>query len=355
MTNDVQIRQFQVADREALLSFLRLAYADDPRKSEPGFWAWHYLENPNSASDNIPLWVIESDGQIVGQLATIPVIIKAGQRKMPAIWILDFIVHADHRGKGLGKRLVLEAQKSYPTMITLGINEQSEAVFRSLKWAAVGGVYRYQRLLFPGNAIKWAPVGKIVNLLYAPFRRRLKAISPGKNSFVRPVTVLDASFEALWHRVNSQWTCAVVRDPASLKWQFIDQPGKKFEILGAYDGDELVGYVVLFIRKPERGNVPPKAAITDLVYDAASSLNVIDGLLTAAISLAVERRAGSLVTDMLDKHIEDRLKHFGFWRIKRSPQFMASTAENADLIYDADNWFLTRADSDVSIFEEPNL
>jgi GNAT superfamily N-acetyltransferase len=359
MTSDVQIKRFEIADREALLSFLRMAYPGELRKSEPGFWTWHFLENPYTAADKVPLWVVKSGEQIVGQLATIPVRLKCGAGERPAIWILDFIVHADHRGKGLGKRLVRAAGESYPTMITLGINEQSTAVFRSLEWAAVGGVHRYHKLLFPGNAYdeiaRSGPARGLVNLVYAPFRARVSRRCRQESTFVRPVLSFDDSFEDLWRRAAPQWNCAVVRDPKFLDWQFKKQPGKRFEVLGAYDGDRLVGYVVLFFRKPRYGNTPAKAAITDIVYDNASSLDVIGELLAAALRMALERRAGSLVTDVLDERIEKRLVDLGFWKIRSSPQFMASTNEDKDLVFDAANWFLTRADSDVSIFEDPNL
>ena len=60
------------------------------------------------------------------------------------------------------------------------------------------------------------------------------------------------------------------------------------------------------------------------------------------------------MTDVLDDRVEARLRHFGFRRVKSSPLFAAKTAEREELIYARSNWFLTRGDSDVSIFEEPN-
>jgi hypothetical protein len=69
----------------------------------------------------------------------------------------------------------------------------------------------------------------------------------------------------------------------------------------------------------------------------------------------LERRAGSLVTDALDARVEQRLVRRGFWRIKRAPGFMVYSETERELTGDPRQWFLTRADSDVSIFEHPNL
>jgi len=359
MTGEVQIKQFQLPDEEALLSFLRFAYPDDPRSSDPAFWRWHYLENPLTSPDDIPLWVIWSGSQIVGQLATIPVNLKVGLYTTRAVWVLDFVIAPEYRRRGLGKRLVLTAQESFPTMLTLGINEQSKAVFHSLKWVALGGVHRYHKLLYPGDAFReisqFEPLRRLVNLSYAPFRPRLARTASTASSSVREITQFNADFEDLWGRASAQWPCAVVRRSSYLEWQFARQPGKKFDVLGVYEYDRLVGYVVLFFRKDQRRRVLPKAAISDLCYDASGSTKIIDDLLKAALRLALVRRAGSLVTDILDPIVEIQLRQLGFWRIRNAPQFMASTSEHQDLIYQEKNWYLTRGDSDVSIFEQPNV
>ena len=361
MSGDIQIKQFAAADQDALLSFLRIAYPDDPRKSEPSYWKWHFPDNPHAKPGDVPLWVVRRGEEIVGELATIPVELKVGEESAPAIWIIDLIVHEDLRGRGIGKRLFLAAGESYSTMLALGINEGSTAVLRSLKWAALGGIHRYHKLLYPGEALKEirhiGPVREIVNLSYAPFRPRAARLTSEGSGTLRQITSFDASFDSFWQQASPQWPCAVERNSRYLEWQFMRQPGKKFDVLGLYEHDHLLGYVVLFFRKAERGEIPTKAAITDLCYDASASVDVVDELLKAALRLAIERRAGSLVTDVLDRRVEERLQRFGFWRIKASPQFMASTtiARYQDLLYQPSNWFLTRADSDVSIFEQPNL
>jgi hypothetical protein len=89
MPSEVQIKQFELSDQQALLSFLREAYTDDPRKSETTFWKWHYLENPYTSLDDIPLWIVKDGDRVVGQLATIPVDLKVGG--LSGSWILSSI------------------------------------------------------------------------------------------------------------------------------------------------------------------------------------------------------------------------------------------------------------------------
>jgi GNAT superfamily N-acetyltransferase len=363
----VKVEQFRVEKTDALLRFLRVAYAGEARKSEPVYWKWHYLENPNTKIEDIALWVVACGGEIVGQLATIPVRLKVAKETTAAIYILDFIVREDFRGKGLGKRLVMAAREKYPTTITLGINEQSAGLFRSMGWVEMGRIHRYQKLLYAGNGLAGAaggtPLRGLLNLLSAPMRMGVARIGETGRYAARAIRGFGAEFDQLWERASRQWPCAVRRDARTLKWQFEEQPGKRFETVGIYDQERLVGYVVLFFRKglfDARPNAraaagPMKAAISDFFYESENGREIVDALIEVALRRAIELRAGSLVTDVLDELAEERLKQHGFWKIKKSPQFMACAEDRKEIIYDPGNWFLTRADSDVSIIEEPNL
>lgn len=359
MPADVEIKQFQLADKDALLSFLRSAYPDEPSKSDPVFWNWHFLENPNTTADNVPLWIVKQGNEVVGQMATIPARLKVGDKEKRALWIIDFILAPQYRGRGLGKALMRIARETYcTTMIALGYNAQSEAVLLSHKWVSLGNINRYHALFFPGNASKeisrFSAVSELANLLYAPLRPNKTQLSADRAGQIREIREFDSAFDQLWQEASVQWPCAVVRSSRFLQWQFMQQPGKKFEVLGYFESNHLLGYVVLFFRK-SRSGAPDKVAISDLCYSANSATSVIDNLLKGAVRLALERRAGGLVIDVLDELVEQRLRQFRFWRIKASPPFMAGTFEDQDLMYVRDNWFLTRADSDVSIFEQTNV
>lgn len=356
---DSEIRRLQNDELGELTEFLQRAYPGEVRKANLRYLHWYYLQNPNADGHGVPVWVVRSGGKIVGQLATIPVNLKVGMAYTKAIWILEFILLGEFRGKGLGKRLVLAAREKYPTMITLGINEASTRVFTSLGWKPLGSIHRYHKLLFPGSAIRGlSDKGLLrggVNWLSFPLRISLGRAKSTSRYEIRRDRVLGHELDELWERASAQWPVAVRRKHGFVAWQFLRQPGKIFEIIRVYEQERLVGYAILFFRKGIGNGPSSKAAISDLVYDSRNQDEVIAALLDAALKLAIERKAGSLVTDVLDARVEARLKSFGFWRIKNSPRFMASSAEFQEILYKPENWYLTRADSDVSIFEEPNV
>jgi GNAT superfamily N-acetyltransferase len=326
----MQIKQFELPEKDKLLAFLQTVYADNPRMSDASFWDWHFLKNPYVEADNLPVWIAKDGDEIVGQLAATPVKLQIGKEKKAAIWILDLIVHSDYRGKGIAKKLVLAAEEFCLLGLGVNTNEQTAPILlQKLGWKIVSKIPRYNKLLFPGEALREIsqinPARRLANFCYAPLRPRLKKNFFGKNKRLRLVDEFDSSFDDLWSESAAQWSCGVAREPELLRWQYQLQPEKKFHVLGFYESDKLLGYAVLFFRRRDASGALPKAAITDLCYHPSKPIETIDELLRGALQLALERRAGTLVTDAMDSTIEERLKFFGFSRVKNPLQLMVKS------------------------------
>lgn len=355
MPNDIKIERLKLSERGNLLAFLQKVYEENPRMSDAEFWDWHFLETPHANSENLPVWVARSGETIGGHLAATPVKINLQGEQKDAIWILDLIVAPEFRRKGLAKKLVRAAEEFCPLVLGINTKEQfSTQLLEGLNYKIILNIPRFHKFLYIGNDIREiARIGflrETVNAAFAPFRPRFK-----KNKNIRIIEKFDASFDELWAEAETQWTCAVRRDREFLEWQFSRQPSKKFDLIGYYENEKLLGYAVLYFRKPDENGVIRKAAISDICYHPENSKRTVDELLQESLRRAVERRAGGLVTDVLDNLIEERLRKFGFWRVKSPLQFLLKSPEKQDLLYNPKNWFLTRGDADVSIFETPNL
>ena len=346
---------FHLSEKDKLLAFLQKTYEENPRMSNADFWKWHFLETPQTDREKLPIWIAKSGEKIAGQIAAIPVVVNVGGEQKQAIWILDLIIAPEFRRQGLAKRLVLAAEEFCPLILGVNTNEQhAPKLLQSLGFVIAGKIPRFHKLLYAGNDIRkisnFKFLREAINLAFAPFRSSFKQ---GKN--IRFIEKFDNSFDALWKESETQWSCAVRRESKFLEWQYQLQPGKKFDIIGYYEGKKLLGYAVLFFRKKGANGAITKAAITDVCYHPHQPKETIDALLQESLRIAIERRAGGLVTDVIDDLIEERLEHFGFWRVKNPLQLMVKSPERQDLLYNSKKWFLTRGDSDISIFEEPNL
>ena len=356
----MEIKQFEWSEKSALLSFLKIAYPDNPRHSKPEFWEWHFPKNPLAETDNLPVWIVKDAAEIVGHLGALPVKLKIGDEQKKAIWILDLVVRPDYRRKGLGKLLVNAAENFCP--LGLGINtaeQHSTSLLESLGWKKICNVPRYNKLLFPGEALreisKIKPLRQLANFCFTPLRPKLIENFFNKNKNLRFIEKFDSTFNDLWRESSAQWTCVAGREAETLKWQFSDQPQKKFDVLGFYEGEKLLGYTALYFRQREFTGALAKAAIADFCYHPSKPSETIDALLQGALQLSLERRTGALVTDVLDPLIEQRLRFFGFNRVKNPLQLLVKSKEYQTILYNPKNWFITRGDSDTSIFEHPNM
>ncbi len=348
------IEQMKLSDKNAVLAFLRHAYPDNPRQSDEQFWNWHFPESPYCDPDNLPIWLAKVDDRLAGQLASVPVEFNVAGETVPAIWILDLIVDPDYRRKGIAKNLALAALAFCPNVLGVNTSKQhSTELLAGLGWKIFTKVARYQKILFPGNAVRELAridsLRSIANMIGAPLRRG------SKDGDLTIVDAFDSSFDDLWKRARGQWPCSVSRSSKILDWQFRRQPGKEFDILTYNLDGELRGYAVMFFRKPGPKGVIEKAAISDICYAPENADQTIDALLRGVLNLAVERRAGSVVTDSLDARLQNRLKRHGFWHVKSDMQLLANVPPDRETVYDPVNWYLTRGDSDISIFEAPNL
>lgn len=359
MENEISIHQMTVAEKPAVLSFLKKAYPDNPRHCDPVYWDWHFADAPHIQKGKLPIWLAKSGNRIAGQLATLPVELNIQEKRVHALWVLDWIVDSDFRRRGIGKKLALAAEAFSPYLLGVNTNQQhAPALLLGLNWVIVSRIPRYHKILFPGEAVgeiqKIGLIRKLANAAFFPMRRHY-ALGVRAGNKIRLIENIDSSFDVLWQQAQPQWHCTTSRDSSMLNWQFRRQPGKHFEILGYFDNDKLLGYSVLFFRKRTDLGAISKAAISDICYHPSGARKTVDALIGASLTLCAERKVGGLVTDAIDPLLENRLRFFGFWKINSPLQLMAKAPENQEALYRADRWYLTRSDSDISIFEHSNL
>ena len=251
MQNDVRIEQMNLSERDNVLSFLKTAYLENPRHSDPDFWDWHFRSTPHCQLDSLPVWLAKSGDRIAGQLAAIPVELNVAGETHSAIWILDLVIDPEFRRQGIAQKLAKAALEFCPFVLGVNTVEQhSTALLEKQGFRMVTTIPRFHKVLFPGEAFReitnLGPIRSITNLAFAPFRRFNR-----RDAQVRTMPGFDRSFDELWNESRDQWPCSVSRSAAMLAWQFREQPGKKYEILGLVENNKLLGYAVLFFSKAQ--------------------------------------------------------------------------------------------------------
>jgi RimJ/RimL family protein N-acetyltransferase len=352
---DLETRQLKFDEKPALLAFLRRIYGNDSRHANEDFWNWHFPQSPFADNGNLPVWVALDGSKVVGLLGANEVRLNVAGREMRAIWILDLLIDPAYRRRGLAKRLALLAADFCPIVLGTNTAEQhSTELLLGLGWRHVLNLRRHRAVVTPSALLpRQVPkaVGQAADSIYGKFRRER---STGTQFRFFEVERFDERFDGLAERVRSQWPCFISRTAENLHWQYRAQPRKSFKVFGALYDDELVGYIVLYFRRPTADGRISKGAITDICYRRDFGTALIDRLIAAGLFEARRERVGVLVADSSDSELAGRLSAVGFSLSKGPLQLLVRSQEDLPELYDPTAWFLTRGDSDISIFEEPN-
>lgn len=138
----------------------------------------------------------------------------------------------------------------------------------------------------------------------------------------------------------------ILRDQSYLQWRYFDNPVIRATLLGAYQGDILVGWLAYSIDESSVGYIVDTMVVR--CEDAEEILNAM--MLRAVLALrsagAVAVRTWSLNNHKFDRIIFNVARNLGFYSVKRGEPVVLYLAQDLDIhstIRDWDDWFVTRA------------
>jgi FkbH-like protein len=320
-------------------------------------WQWMYLESAKRLETAPIMWNYMEADNVIGYTGGIPVQAKLMGNNVTTAWCVDTMVLKSCRDKGIGPIIMMKAKEDLPFSLSLGQTNEMRSILFSLGWQQVAPLQVYVFPLRPGKMLK----GKMNPLLAKTAGAGLQLLAYTKNQKTRSklldldVNEIDQFSERhdeLWEEVKSDYKCAVVRDASYLNWKYIDQPGQTFRRFEMKQGSKVVGTAVLMFRDtgPHTPYKYRRAFIVDLVT-AISDLKMVLSLLEAIRIEVIKLDYDSITFEIINKDIEKALKQFGF--LKRDPGryfliYSSDTDENEKKnILDADNWFVTKGDSDI--------
>ncbi|HXF74029.1 MAG TPA: GNAT family N-acetyltransferase, partial [Actinomycetota bacterium] len=182
-------RPFRDEDEEQVLALLLASLGPGPAgERSPAFFRWKHLANPFGTSF---LLVAEAGGRIIGLRAFLRWRFELDGREVRAVRAVDTATHPDHQGRGIFRRLTLEALDALRGEADLVFNTpngKSLPGYLKMGWRVVGRVpvslrvRRPLRLLRgsvgrreagdpgPPPAVTAPAVGDVLARLRAPWR-----------------------------------------------------------------------------------------------------------------------------------------------------------------------------------------
>ena len=216
-----KINKISEVDISQLSYFFKKIYKNR-YKSLTNNWRWWYRSDYKEFE---PL-ILSIKDKIIGQAGLLPIDIKIQDKKISAIWFVDFAILPEYRGQGYGHILTKEWMKICPNQITF-CNDQSLKIFKKLGWKNNLSTHR---LIKPINVLKFLPITKkfnfnftnklLRNLINKKFNRSI-SINPYKinDNF----HVITESFKNKFY-LNNNENAEIIRDEKWLKWRLIECP-----------------------------------------------------------------------------------------------------------------------------------
>jgi hypothetical protein len=117
-------------------------------------------------------------------------------------------------------------------------------------------------------------------------------------------TTIDEKMEDFWNDVKDDYNFIVERDKNYLNWRYLDGRGGKYTLRYAFDGDKILGYIVLRVNRFRESY--PEGYIVDLLTPM-DRIDVAEELIKDAIRFFTERGVNVVNSLALRGHPFERL------------------------------------------------
>lgn len=220
------IRTSEITDTPAIVNLLRLSLGESLVKKSQIVWDFKHKDNPFGPSHVL---LAVKDETFVGVRAFMKWNWQLGDKVWVAYRAVDTSTHPSHQGKGIFKKLTLQAlkdvQKGQETFIFNTPNDKSRPGYLKMGWVEVASI-----------PIAIVPtLGYFFQSIFSKKRNATHPIAPQK------LEELCVAHNGVLSQKNVLFT---PKSAAYLKWRFEQNPMQHYEVVSSQDW-----YVALYIKK----------------------------------------------------------------------------------------------------------
>jgi GNAT superfamily N-acetyltransferase len=341
------ITRYKPEDRRAVDALYRRVFGNDAAEASRLRWDWQYRRNPNNPEREPEIWIAREGTTIVGQYATMPVVVSVHGRETRGSWGMDVMVAPERQRQGLGEVLFRTWDRNVGASLGLGLSDSSYRLFQKLRWPDVGPVPCLVKPL-TRRALRrpnW-PVGvnRLVSAVTLPIVKLVARAQPIKAE-VRLVQRFDDSFTELWTSLAGKFGLAVRRDAAYLNWKFAAAPHVRYSIAVLRREDRTLGYAVYRHLVEPRGRV---TVLVDFLTDPDDA-DAFGTLLRWVDREAREADSDKIRTFAMHAAFKRALRRAGYFQVKSTMEFVIKVNGldvPPDFYEEIGTWHVTLGDSD---------
>lgn len=330
---------------------------------DDAFFEWKYWHCPGGPHASVVAEETAS-GRIVGELGSIPVMMRYFGETAPAYFCLDIFIDKD-AGRGriffpiyraFLKAVSEVASPAVPILTSFTIPKTEKIMSRLWKIRKVAPAPKFAKVLRygpyieskTGSRLLARPVGWVLDRA-GRLRYPMKS---SRHVDIREIRIFDEHADRLWNKVKDYYNIWTVRDRAYLNWRYVDIPHVRNRIFTAWEDGELLGFLVINFQAPvSNAGVIQEFIVLRERPDVARTL-----LDTGIRFLSDQKRDVAIIWSFPHCHLTPLLQNRGFvarettgrsLTVRDGVEFVnpIGTAAFSEA-RDPANWFLSKGDVD---------
>lgn len=215
---------------------------------------WMHIENPVGISKVCKTY--DKENKLVSILAFMNVVFKIENRKQNAGQALDLLTDPLHRKKGLFENAGLAvnnilASENYALSYAFANKHSVYGFTKKLGWESLDPLPFIFKPLRSGYFMKKLLGNRLGSILDFKIFRNAKIILPAGVT-LRAMNQFNEDSTAVWNSFAKSIKVGIQRDAEYLNWRYVDKPKENYQIMGYYQNDRLLGFIV-YAMKPKHG------------------------------------------------------------------------------------------------------
>ncbi len=329
----VALRAFRETDLDQIFSLYEQVFGADARDAFRARWQWSQVQN--LFPENSPKWVLDSEGEIVGFLGTVPIPYVIAAKRVVTHCPGDYMVAK--RAQFHGIKLMRECFRACPAIVSLDDVEATIAVSRFLKAKHVATMERWVKVLDPRMALRrWPELARVPSAAWQIARMGLSMVDVPK-SFLGPIVQtligkFDERFDRFFDRClssDSKQAC-VDRSSRYLNWRYGEKSPNASRSVGfvASKRGDVEGYVVC----GNSHDAEKTGFILELLVAPTAGDDVVNALVAFASKTLRRQGAWLMRWHLLQsdaRRLQPILAHWGFSRRASQHQLLVYLNDGA--------------------------
>ncbi|WP_419663466.1 uncharacterized protein Dvar_37760 [Desulfosarcina variabilis str. Montpellier] len=339
MTASFKIERLSMKDVDLLFEFKQRLMPDNSKWMDRPRWNWLYKENP--FVDLTPVWVIKSNGRIVGSISGIVFKIHSGDESFTAYHGADFFVEEGFRGLP-ALRLFKKMASDGDLVVAANLSPDAKKLFLKMGFVDFSDhLYEAKVILSSGNYSFHRFLVKRLVQNFMKLGTRLIGYEASINKEI------PDNYELLWKRIVKRREYGIEKSRSYLRWRYAQCPSIQYDFVSITLQGNLKCLAVASIIT-DNGTGGSNGLLFDLLLPENDFLALIAAL-SAIINYFKRKRCDSFQMHWNASWARPILKGLGFWITQSDLGWLVNTRKDNEKLQKLMNpgtWYFSLGDTD---------